>query len=189
LKTKQIKSLFREQIYQIRSLFELTSGHFEMDCRATLPCCEMTGFGVRALKVALFALRTMHNWQSLTTLLPKATSALQPLRNQPNIQLEPLEWHLWEFAEGITPLGAIALQLNQPLLQIQQTALRLIIAGLVEEMPVVPVAKSSTQSNASLLPLQVSSSLTTHEQAEEPGKSRLSASFLQNLVGFLWSKV
>jgi hypothetical protein len=149
----------------------------------------MTGFGVRALKVALFALRTMHNWQSLTTLLPKATSALQPLRNQPNIQLEPLEWHLWEFAEGITPLGAIALQLNQPLLQIQQTALRLIIAGLVEEMPVVPVAKSSTQSNASLLPLQVSSSLTTHEQAEEPGKSRLSASFLQNLVGFLWSKV
>lgn len=186
LKTEQLNTLFREQLHRVRNLFELPSGYFEMNCQATLPYCEMTGVGVRALKIALFAMRTMHNWQNLADLLPKATFALQPLRDQPDIQLEPLEWHLWEFADGITPLGTVVLQLNQSLALVQRAAFRLIIAGLVEEMP---IAKIPNNPSTSLLRFETSSSLESNSESKESEKFRFNASFLQNLVGFLRSKV
>jgi hypothetical protein len=186
LKTGQLNALFREQLHRVRNLFELPSGHFEMNWQAKLPYYEMTGFGVRALKIALFTMRTMHNWQSLTDVLPKATSALQPLRDQPDLQLEPLEWHLWEFADGITPLATIVLHMNQSLILVQRAAFRLMIAGLVEEMP---IAKIPNLPASSFLRLATSPSLESDDENKDPEKSRLNASFLQNLVGFLRSKV
>lgn len=187
LTTEQVSILFREQIDRIRNLFELPPSSFEMDWQALLPWHEMTGLGVKPLKVALITMRTMQNWHNLVDLLPKATSALQPLKEQPDIQLEPLEWHLWEFADGVTPLAALVLQLNQSLVQIQRAAFRLIVAGLVEEIPVATVL--SAKSNEPLLPFDIGSISLTDDWLNKPEQSQFSAAFLQNLVSFLWSKV
>lgn len=186
LTIEQVNILFREQIDRIRNLFELPSGHFEMNWQAALPWHEMTGLGVKPLKIALLTLRTMHNWNNLVDLLPEATSALQPLKDQPDIQLEPLEWHLWEFADGVTPLAALVLQLNQPLIQIQRAAFRLIIAGLVEEIPVATVLRA--QSAEPLVPPDLSSLLVTNHWVRTPEQPQFSQLFLQNLISFLWSK-
>lgn len=186
----QVKMLFRVQLRQVSRLFELSTGHFEMRRQAVLPWREMTGLRMGSVKVAFLALRRLHNWQGLSEQIPSDTSALQPIRLMPHLQLQPLELQVWEFANGATPLGAIALQLNQPVVKVQQAAFRLIVAGLVEEnitfSNVCPSKFQSPKLQSALSP-QNPVEVSFADRADIP--STMNPSFLKTLIDFLRNKV
>lgn len=96
------------------------------------------------------------------------------------MHLHPLEWQVWEFANGSATLNAIASQLNQPVAIIQQVAFRLMLACLVEEVPFIPPSSllNDYSINASL----------TARKTQQSRSLKISNAFLQNLVGFLRSK-
>ena len=144
------------------------------------------------MEVVLSGLRTLKNWQALADALPTPDSAIQNITpGQPQIRLNAREWQVWEFAKGTVSLQDIAIQLNQPTATIQQAAFRLMLAGLVEEIPLI-VCKSSLPSPVDDLdmldPATSFSDLLDKHKSEAAEKSRVSPSLLQNLVGFLRSK-
>jgi hypothetical protein len=188
LNAEQLNLLFASQLQQIRELFEIQKGVFKLDSRAPLPSKEMTGLSLRAIEVALMALRTLKNWDTLADALPDASSALHSItQSKPLLRLHALEWQVWKFANGSVSLGAIAHQLNQPIALIQQAALRLMIAGLVEEVPLSP---STPELNDYPLDVNfVNSSGLGNKKTREPEMLKIVTSFLDNLVGYLRSNI
>lgn len=94
------------------------------------------------------------------------------------MSLNQLEWQVWEFANGNAPIQEIAKQLQLPIEKIQQVVFRLMIVGLVEEVPLLietPIQKSRLE-----MPM-----LVVEDQANTAQQTSVSQSFLQNLVGFL----
>ncbi|MER3589500.1 MAG: hypothetical protein C4322_17610, partial [Mastigocladus sp. ERB_26_1] len=88
---------------------------------------------------------------------------------------------------GSVSLGAIAHQLNQPIPLIQQAALRLKIAGLVEE---VPLSASTPELNDYSLDVNcMNSSGLGNKKIREPEMLKIVTSFLDNLVGYLRSNI
>ncbi|NMG09028.1 DUF4388 domain-containing protein [Brasilonema sp. UFV-L1] len=187
LTTEQLNLLFASQLQQVRALFEIQKGVFKLDSRASLPLEEMTGLSLRTMEVALMAVRALKNWKVLAEVLPAANSGIKNLTNdKPQIHLNTLEWQVWEFANGSLSLNAIASQLNQPIAIVQQAAFRLILVGLVKE---VSLAESTLNLKESpmLSSNSVNSSAFGFKQSKYPETSRISTSFLENLVGFLKS--
>lgn len=86
---------------------------------------------------------------------------------------------MWEFADG-SSLQAIALQLQLPVETAQQIAFRMIVVGLVEEVPVIfcPPKRQLDMEREQELAL-----VTTG------GSNKINSSFLQNLVSFLKTKI
>jgi hypothetical protein len=97
---------------------------------------------------------------------------------QPQYRLDTLEWQVWEYTKGTISLQTIAQQLRLPIEKVQQVAFRLITVGLVEEVPLV--VGSVPAQPVEPLPVQL---------IDEAQRQHLSQSFMQNLVGFLRSKV
>lgn len=206
LQADQLNLLFISQMQQIWSLFERNMGRFDLDGKASLPSSEMTGLSLPAMEVALAGLRALKNWTALKDALPNTDSAVQSIiASKPQIRLNAMEWQVWEFAKGTVSINSIAKQLNQPVAKVQQAAFRLMLAGLVEEIPLL-----SDLAKLSHLPMhldeigtEVEASKATGikqpslgqanvgqanvEQAS-PGQPKVSNSLLQNLVGFLRSK-
>ena len=186
LSAEQLNLLFASQLQQVRELFEIQSGVFKLDSKATLPSREMTGLSLRATEVAIMALRALKNWQVLADVLPDVNCGIKSItQNKPQFSLNPFEWQVWEFANGTVDLRAIAIQLNQPILIVQQAAFRLMLAGLVEELCFLqltpelnnyPIAQNWENSNGE------------QKKAPQPDMLKVSTAFLQNLVGFLRSK-
>lgn len=138
LSAEQLNLLFASQLQQVRELFEIQKGVFKLDSKATLPWSEMTGLSLRATEVALMALRALKNWELLADALPDSGSGIRGIiNNKPQVRLNAFEWQVWEFASGSVSLSAIASQLNQPTVKVQQAAFRLMLVGLVEEIPLV----------------------------------------------------
>jgi hypothetical protein len=187
LSAEQLNLLFASQLQQVRKLFEIQTGVFKLDSKATLPWTEMTGLSLRATEVALMALRALKNWEVLADVLPDMSSGIKSItQNKPQFRLNPFEWQVWEFANGTVDLSAIAFQLNQPRLIVQQAAFRLMLAGLVEE---VSLPQSTLKLNN--YPIDESQGNTSswgQKKAPEPNMLKVSTAFLQNLVGFLRSK-
>uniref|UniRef100_B8HR35 PatA-like N-terminal domain-containing protein n=1 Tax=Cyanothece sp. (strain PCC 7425 / ATCC 29141) TaxID=395961 RepID=B8HR35_CYAP4 len=185
LQADQLNLLFKVQLQRVWLLFELQTGRFSMDSKAPLPSLEMTGLSISAMEAALVGLRNLKNWEALKHALPDAYSGIRStFKGQPTLHLNPLEWQLWEFANGTVSLEGIAQEILQPFAKVQQAAYRLMMAGLVEEVPVMnqaELAPSLTQniSITELLP-------PTSVQAEV--KVPVSQNLLQNLVGFLRGK-
>ncbi|WP_315788327.1 DUF4388 domain-containing protein [Fischerella sp. JS2] len=188
LNAKQLNLLFASQLQQIRELFEIQKGVFKLDSKAPVPSKEMTGLSVRAIEVALMALRTLKNWNALADAVPNTSSAMcSIIQNKPHLHLKPLEWQIWEFANGSISLSAIAHQLNQPPALVQQAAFRLMIAGLVEEVPL-----SSSILELKNYPLdvnEVNSSSLAKTKFTQPETFKINTSFLQNLCGYLKSNI
>ncbi len=186
LNTEQLNLLFGSQLHQIRQLFEIQKGVFKLDSKAAPIWKEMTGLSLRATEVALMALRTLKNWEVLADALPDADSGIRSItENKPQIRLSALEWQVWEFANGKVALSAIAIQLQQTTLLIQQAAFRLMLAGLVEEVPAVT-------STLEFHDYPMDANWDNHSKAgskksKEQETLKISSSFLQNLVGFLRS--
>ena len=187
LSAEQLNLLFASQLQQIRELFEIQKGVFKLDSKATLPWGEMTGLSLKATEVALMALRILKNWELLADVLPDPGSAIKSMTShKPQLHLHPLEWQVWEFANGSVSVDAMANQLNQPIALVQQAALRLMVAALVEEVPLV--TPTSSLNNYSINGSLVNSLSFGSPKSKEPETLKVSTSFLQNLVGFLKSK-
>jgi Domain of unknown function (DUF4388) len=187
LSAEQLNLLFASQLQYVRELFEIQKGVFQLDSKAALPSNEMTGLSLRAIEVSLLALRALKNWEVLGDVLPNVNCAIKSItQTKPQIRLHAFEWQVWEFANGTVSVGAIASQLQQPTVLVQQAALRLMVAGLVEEVPLV-------ESMPELNDYPIDSSLVNSsglkaKKSKEPEPLNISASFLPNLVGFLKSK-
>jgi hypothetical protein len=183
LEAEQLKILFNYQVLnQICQLFELEDGRFQFDTKMPLPTSEMTGLTAIPKEVILMGLRAMRNWQVLEDKLPDPSFALvSTINEKPRLRLNQLEWQVWEFTKGTVSIIAIAEQLGMPIAKIQQVAFRLIVVGLLEEVPIVSEAIDQlSELESTMLELEF-----------EPSKKQapVSKSFLQNLVGFLKNKV
>ncbi len=175
LETEQIKLLFYVQVMrQVCALFTLVDGWFHFDAQQPIPMAELTGLSAPATEVTLAGLRALRDWSALEDKLPSPAAALVSVNpSRPTLKLNQLEWQVWEFTQGNTSLQDIALQLNCSVEKLRQAAFRLIVVGLVEEIPLV--TSKPTPPHFSL-----------PEEAEPTkGDAQISHSFLQNLVGFL----
>lgn len=174
LQSAQLKRIFQVQVLQqVCALFQLKDAEFKFEQNVQIPSREMTGLSVKATEATLVGLRVLKNWQALVDKLPDPQAGLVSLIvGKPQYQLDSLEWQVWEYTQGTVCLKGIAEQLRLPIEKVQQVSFRLITIGLVEEVHVVNCAS-----------LQQSTDIC------ETQKSNISQSFMQNLVGFLRSKV
>ncbi|MEO1432845.1 MAG: DUF4388 domain-containing protein [Cyanobacteria bacterium J06632_19] len=188
LSAEQLNLLFASQLQQVRQLFEIQKGVFKLDCKAVLPMSEMTGLSLRATEVTLMALRVLKNWKVLEDALPNIESGIKNIsKNQPQIRLNSFEWRLWEFASGDISIQDIAIQLNEPTIKIQQTAFRLMLVGLIEEVPRITSKTHEYHYDMDLTWVKKygSRAVQKHRESQTP---KVSSSLLQNLVGYLRSK-
>ncbi|MGB3494151.1 MAG: DUF4388 domain-containing protein [Elainellaceae cyanobacterium] len=178
----QLKLLFYIQVMrQVCALFALPDARFHFDNKAQIPYQELTGLHATAQEVTLAGLRVLKNWAALKDKLPDAASALvNVVEGKPAIKLSSTEWQVWKLTDGHTSLRAIASQLSLPIDKLQQVAFRLIVAGLVDELPTwgqsLNAASHTTQETTPISSFPMEHVNKSHE---------LSPSFFQNLVNFL----
>lgn len=180
LHAEQLKLLFQVQVFrQVCALFGLTDGKFSFEAKAALPQEEMTGLSLPATEATLMGLRALRDWSALLDKLPDPSFAIKSaIASGPHYRLDSQEWQVWEFANGTVSLSTIAQQIRLPIAKVQQIAFRLIVVGLAEEIPLVTPASTP----------QVEENLP-EPAGEAAGGHNVSNSFLQNLLGFLRSKV
>jgi hypothetical protein len=180
LEAEQLRLLFRVQVLQqVRNLFALPNAYFQFDHQVEPPFAEMTGLIGSPTESTLAGLRALQNWDALREKLPdEASGIINITQGKPKFRLNQLEWQLWEFAQGSISIRNIATQLNLPTLKIQQASFRLIVAGFLEEMPLVEMSVPAIPDAASD---ELESTLSEQDA--------VSQSFLQNLSGFLKSIV
>lgn len=179
LSVEQLKMLFYNQVMrQVCALFMLKDGWFQFDHKVPLYPAEMTGLSAPATEVTLAGLRSLKDWTALADKLPDPTSALiSVIDGKPQVKINPTEWQVWEFTKGTVSLNAIAKQLQLSVDEVQHIAFRLIVSGLVEEVPLM------------LNPTPVAVEPEAQELSPSPSEtSGVSQSFLQSLVGFLKGK-
>ncbi|MTJ13385.1 DUF4388 domain-containing protein [Anabaena sp. UHCC 0187] len=182
LEAEQLKMLFNYQVLnQVCQLFELQDGRFHFDNTTPLPISEMTGLAAIPKEVILMGLRAMRNWKMLEDKLPDPTFALVSIINhKPQFRLNQLEWQVWEFTKGTVSISGIAEQLGIPVEKIQQVAFRLIVVGILAEIPIISeVPKQLYELESTMLDI---------EFAPSKKEVTISKSFLQSLVGFLKNK-
>lgn len=188
LSAEQLNLLFANQLQQVRQLFEIQKGVFKLDCKAPLPMSEMTGLSLSATEVTLMALRALKNWQALEEALPDVRSGIRNInQNQPQVRLNAFEWQIWEFASGDISIKDIATQLNQPTIKIQQAAFRLMLVGLMEEVPQLTSNSNEYHYDMDLTWVSKYGSRAARKYRESQAP-QVSNSLLQNLVGYLRSK-
>ncbi len=180
LKAAQLKKLFMLQVLQqISPLLQLRNGVFKFKEKVPIPKREMTGLSISATEATLMGLRALRNWDALADQLPDPNGGLiSIIEGQPRYRLNPLEWQVWEYTKGTVSLGAIAQQLRLPIENVQQIAFRLIAVGLAEEVPLL----------INMLPPQPMESLSA-DLNQAPEIPNVNHSFVQNLMGFLRSRV
>ncbi len=188
LSAEQLNLLFASQLQQVRQLFEIQKGVFKLDSKAQPPMPEMTGLSLRATEVTLMALRVLKNWKVLENALPSVESGIRNItQNKPQIRLNTFEWQIWEFASGDISINNIAAQLNQPTIKIQQAAFRLMLVGLIEEVPQITSNSHLYHYDMDLTWVNKygSRAAKKHQESQTP---KVSSSLLSNLVGYLRSK-
>jgi Domain of unknown function (DUF4388) len=179
LTAEQLKLLFNSQtIAVVCKLFELSNARFHFD-----PCilpynAEMTGRSMPAQEIGFLGLRVLRDWASLSKKLPDPLYALQRLSlTEPSFRLDRHELQLWKLADGETSLDKLTTPMSMSIEALQKTAYRLIIFGLVQEIPVEvlqpPIDRDMTVPE--LVPIR-------------EVKNTVSTSFLGNLMGFLKRK-
>lgn len=180
LSAEQLKLLFYTQVMrQVCTIFGFVDGWFNFETKTEMPRAELTGLSAVPTEVTLEGLRALKDWSALSSKLPDPDSAITPLTaGKPQLKINSQEWQVWEFANGTAPLTVMAEQLQLPLEKIQQIAFRLILVGLIEEIPLIVATPSSTPT----LDLQ-NPELTTSTN------KFVSQSFLNSLIGFLGNKV
>lgn len=179
LQTGHLKLLFHAQVVQrICGLFKFSEGYFQFDPHVQAPKAEMTGLSISTVEATLLGFRALKDWRSLEDKLPRLHSALsKSLVTQLSIQLDPLERKVWDLSNGSMSLLEIADQLSQPPECIQRTAFRLVVIGLVEELPL----------NSAVPKFDLVENQPEMAVKETTSDKTISQSFLQNLLGFLRS--
>jgi hypothetical protein len=204
LGAQQLNSLFQSHVAQVYQLFEVPVGFFifrdispqtKLEKKTRIPWLEMTGQSIRATEVSLHALRLQKNWDIFAKQLPESGYALEKLVDQPHFQLIPIESQVWELADGQVSLKAIAEKINQPFPNIQKVAFRLIMTGLVDEMPIVTSSNSFPQpsgdrgmTSSSRLSSGNALVTTTTKNQQSNQTNEVSTSFLKRVINFLRRK-
>jgi hypothetical protein len=220
LETEKLKLLFQLQLHQVYQLFNLNSGQFQLKVISAqklnstfMPCLNMTGVSMQASQVNLLALRIMTNWSSLAQKLPEKNSALQKLIRQPKFPLTTLEQEIWQMALGDMSLEQLAQFKNRSLIEIRQAAFCLMMARLIEEIPLVDFKSTLSQTpsykmatlalpDTGISKLAISAENNTEMEINppkvllpakiktpQPEKPKVSQALLQKLVNFLRSKL
>lgn len=177
IKPDQLKLMFYSQVMrQVCRLFEFPAGSFEFDGKIALPMSEMTGQMMPPTEVTLAALRVLKNWDALVEKLPEPLSTLQSPNDglKPHLKLNQVEWQVWEFTGGNMSLRNIAEQLRLTIEEVQRIAFRLMVVGMVEEVPMM-AGMATEPADASL-------------SGTESDANEVSIDFLQNLLTFLKGK-
>ncbi|MBV8884253.1 MAG: DUF4388 domain-containing protein [Chroococcidiopsidaceae cyanobacterium CP_BM_RX_35] len=179
---EQLKLLFHAQVLQrVCTLFRSPNGQFKFDPKAPLPRAEMTGLSLLATEATLLGLRVLQDWTPFAQKLPDPNCGLtKASAGKPHLQLNAQELQVWEFADKSATIVAVAKQLHLSVEAVQQIAFRMMVVGLVEEVPVIV-----SQPNRKAPPM---AEIMPESVASTNGTS-LNQSFLYNLVGFLRSRV
>jgi hypothetical protein len=185
LQPDQLKLLFSVQVLrQVCSLFQVETGQFRFDAKSDLPKAEMTGLSLPATETTLMGLRSLKDWQILQSKLPEPNSTLfNIISGQPSLRLDASETQVWGFADGSINLKKIAEHLQVPIQKIQQIAFRLIVVGLVEEVPDIDAGMVNNAVDGAAIATDPNGQVINSSERTE-----ISNSFLQSLVGFLQNK-
>jgi len=189
----QIESLFNQQIDQVYKLFNVKDASFKFEelnqnnqiasDGKTFPMKEMTGKQRKVMKISLPAMRDFSDWARFAKEIPQTDMGLRKLVKNCNIKLTALEQYIWSAANGSISLKKLAKQKEVDLKTLQYTALSMIFAGLVEEIPVVkPAEKFISTSSEKIRKDLVESSNTA---VKSKTKTKVSKSLINNLVSFL----
>ncbi len=218
LEKEKLKLLFQLQLHQVYQLFNLNSGQFQLKIippqklsSASIPWLDMTGVSMQASQVNLLALRIVRNWNSFAQKLPEKNSALQQLIHQPKFRLTGLEQEIWQMALGNMSLEQLAQSKNISLLEIRKATFCLMMARLVEEIPlanfkpaprigsssaIARLAPSGTSISELAIAVQNNTEINTPKtllpakrEIPQPEKPKLSQALLKKLVNFLRSKL
>jgi Domain of unknown function (DUF4388) len=192
LTSLQLQQIFNLHLDIVCQLFEGSEGWFQFDTilpqsqsegLQAMPWHEMTGESIKATEVVLKALRSQKNWHIFVKQLPESEYALQKLKIQSELQLLPLELQIWKLANGQISLGAIANKIELSFTLVQRSAFCLIMAGLVDKIPIANASLSLLNPSDRLIPaLPISQTATQNQSALQ--KSNFRFSWLQNLVTF-----
>ena len=185
LQPDQLKLLFSVQVLrQVCSLFQVETGQFRFDAKSDLPKAEMTGLSLPATETTLMGLRSLKDWQILQSKLPEPNSTLfNIISGQPSLRLDSSETQVWGFADGSINLKKIAEHLQVPIQKIQQIAFRLIVVGLVEEVPDIDAGMVNNAVDGAAIATDANGQIVNSSERTE-----IRNSFLQSLVGFLQNK-
>lgn len=185
LQPDQLKLLFSVQVLrQVCALFQVESGQFRFDANVSLPKAEMTGLSLPATETTLMGLRSLKDWRILQSKLPEPNSTLFNIvpAGRSQLRLDVNETQLWSLADGSNNLKSIAQRLELPLAKVQQIAFRLIVVGLVEEVPDIDMGINDIDDTDLL------ANDSNGKANNIPDRPPISNSFLQSLVGFLQHK-
>jgi len=188
LDAEQLKLLFYTQVMrQVCALFVIEDGSFHFDGHAPIPGTELTGLSAPATEVTLAGLRALRDWSALADKLPEPGSTLiSVIQGKPHLRLKSTEWQIWEFTDGHTQISEIAMRLNLSVEHVRKIAFRLIVVGLIEELPTLGHVGHEPESLPVLPEMAIAAAKPTSAQkATEP---EVTHSFLQNLMGFLTGK-
>ena len=188
LQPDQLKLLFSVQVLrQVCALFQVETGLFRFDANANLPKAEMTGLSLPATETTLMGLRSLKDWNILESKLPEANSTLfNIISGQSPLRLDSNETQILSLADGYTSIKKMGEQLSLPIAKVQQIAFRLIVVGLVEEVPDIDMGMSSNSNNTdNALAIAGDTNGQVSNASERPP---ISNTFLQSLVGFLQHK-
>ncbi len=184
LQPDQLKLLFSVQVLrQVCSLFQIETGQFRFENKAELPKSEMTGLSLPATETTLMGLRSLKDWKILQSKLPDPNSTLFVITGDQNqLRLDAQESQVKNLADGVLSLSKIAASMQLPIAKVQQIAFRLIVVGLVEEVPDIDMGMGNNSD-----PKTVDGDVTNG--LAKPERMEVSNAFLQSLVGFLQHKV
>ncbi|MEM9215130.1 MAG: DUF4388 domain-containing protein [Cyanobacteria bacterium P01_F01_bin.150] len=188
LRPEHLRFSFQIQvIHQLCGLFQFSDGVFQFKTNIKAPKVEMTGFSISISEATLIGFRRLKNWRLLEVKLPRLDSVLSksPIAHLA-LKLDPLEKRIWDLSNGTVPLSDIVQYVSQPPTNIQRAAFRLLIAGLVVDLPPEATLPQFNLVNKPIRTVQIKPIPTTLKDAKS--SDRISSSFLQNLLGFLRSK-
>jgi hypothetical protein len=179
VKTEDLQLIFRLQVMrEITPLFQISDAEYKFKEERTLPFAEMTGLNIGAKELIFRGLRSIRDWNSLKDKLPQSTSGLIPKKNNKldlDLELDATESQLWELCQQKLSIAEMAKKTAWDMMIVQQTAFRLIMIGLAEEIPFI----NSTIPNKKV-DLAFETGITRMKETNCP-----TSDFMQNLMNFL----
>lgn len=193
LNIDRVKQLFEKQLEMVYSLFQLDSGWFVfedadgnnqiLESKEKFPFMEMTGENREALAIALQGMRSLEKLDArLIEQMPEPNSGFIKLVNRVKYKLLPIEACIFDDANGQSSLKKIAQKTLFEISDLQEAALRLILIGLLEEVPIA--GYSSHSYNSIQLDREIATS-SAKTAVKTKAKKQVSNSMLGNLVSFL----
>lgn len=185
LQPDQLKLLFSIQVLrQVCALFQIETGQFRFDAKVDLPKAEMTGLSLPATETTLMGLRSLKDWKTLQSKFPEPNSTLfNIISGDSPLRLDAHENQILRFADGATSLKNMSNHLQLPIEKVQQIAFRLVVVGIVEEVPDIDMGAAANN-----VPVDMNEEVSPKQVVNTPERTEISNSFLQSLVGFLQHK-